>query len=146
MKKEPFVIERTLNAPAERVWKAITDPNDMKQWYFDVPAFKPEVGNEFTFTGGSEDRIYVHLCRVTEIVPGTKITYSWRYEGFPGNSFVTFELFPEGNKTKIRLTHVGLETFPQDKPDFAKESFAGGWTHIIGKSLPEFLDKEAVHQ
>jgi uncharacterized protein YndB with AHSA1/START domain len=36
MKNEPFVIERTLNASAERVWKAITDKDQMKEWYFNL--------------------------------------------------------------------------------------------------------------
>jgi uncharacterized protein YndB with AHSA1/START domain len=31
------------------VWKAITNAADMKQWYFDIPGFKPEVGFEFSF-------------------------------------------------------------------------------------------------
>jgi len=31
MKSEAFVIERILNARIERVWKAITDKDDMKQ-------------------------------------------------------------------------------------------------------------------
>ncbi len=42
MKNEPFVIERILNAPVERVWRAITDKDEMKNWYFDIPEFKPE--------------------------------------------------------------------------------------------------------
>ena len=75
------------------------------------------------------------------MVPEKKLAYSWRYENYPGNSVVTFYLSPEGDKTRLKLTHEGLETFPQDKPDFAKESFAGGWTEIIGKSLPEYLKK-----
>jgi uncharacterized protein YndB with AHSA1/START domain len=33
MKTQPFVIERTFNVPVERVWKAITDREEMKQWY-----------------------------------------------------------------------------------------------------------------
>jgi hypothetical protein len=52
--------------------------------------------------------------------------------------FVTFELFDEAGKTRLKLTHEGLETFPASNPDFAKESFTEGWTHIIGKSLKEF--------
>ena len=146
MKNEPFVIERSLNAPAERVWKAITDQKEMKQWYFDIPAFNAQVGFEFTFLGENEGRSYKHLCKVTEVIPGKKLTYSWRYEGYPGNSFVTFELFPDGNKTKIKLTHEGLETFPQDKPDFARRSFEQGWTELIGKLLPGYVEKEAVTQ
>jgi uncharacterized protein YndB with AHSA1/START domain len=143
MKTEPFVIERTLNAPAEKVWKAITDQEQMKQWYFDIADFKPEVGFEFTFNGGSEEKTYVHLCKITKVEPGKLLQYSWRYKDYPGTSFVTFELFPEGNATRIKLTHEGIETFPQDSKDFAKESFAAGWTYIIGKSIVEFVEKES---
>ena len=139
MKNEPFVIERTYNAPIARVWKAITHKEDMKQWYFDLAEFKPEVGFEFQFLGGKDEKKYLHLCKITEIVPGTKITYSWRYDGYEGISYVTFELFAEGNKTRVKLTHEGLETFPANNPDLAKENFVQGWNSIIGTSLKEFL-------
>jgi len=141
MNTEPFVIEKTFNAPITEVWKAITDKNDMKQWYFDLKEFKPQVGFEFQFYGGSKEKQYLHLCKITEVVVGKKITYSWRYDGHPGNSFVTFELFEEGNKTRVKQTHEGLETFPKGNLDMSKESFAKGWTQIIGTSLKEFLEK-----
>jgi uncharacterized protein YndB with AHSA1/START domain len=141
MTNQPFVIERTLNAPIEKVWSAITDKEQMKQWYFDLAEFKPEVGFEFQFEGGSEEKTYLHLCKITEVVAGKKLAYSWRYEGYEGYSVVTFELFPEGSATRIKLTHEGLESFPQNNRDFAKESFSQGWTHIIGTSLPNFVEK-----
>jgi uncharacterized protein YndB with AHSA1/START domain len=144
MKTEPFVIERVYNAPIEKVWKAITDKDQMKQWYFDIPAFNPEPGCEFSFSASNEGRIYIHLCKITEVVKGRKIAYSWTYKDTPGHSVVTWELFPEGDKTKLRLTHEGIETFPQDKPDYAKENFVMGWTHIVGTSLMKFL--EGQHQ
>jgi uncharacterized protein YndB with AHSA1/START domain len=142
MKHEPFVIERTYHAPLERVWKAITDKDQMKQWYFDVPTFKAEVGCEFEFKGGKDDNIYTHKCKVTEVVPLKKLQYSWRYEGYEGNSFVTFELFPEGQHTRLRLTHEGLETFPASNPDFAKKNFVEGWTAITGTMLKDFVEKK----
>lgn len=142
MKEEPFVIERRYSAPVEKVWKAITDKDEMKQWYFDLSEFKPVVGFEFQFTGeGHKGEKYLHLCKITDVVPNKKLTYSWRYDGYEGNSFVTFELFEEGDKTRLKLTHEGLETFPMNNPDFAKESFAEGWTYIVGKSLKEFVEK-----
>jgi uncharacterized protein YndB with AHSA1/START domain len=140
MKAEPFIIERTYNAPVEKVWRAITDREQMKQWYFDIKEFKPVVGFEFQFEGGPDDRSYLHLCKITEVVENKKLTYSWRYDGFEGISFVTWELFKEGNKTRVRLTHAGLETFPATNPDFAKKNFEAGWTEITGKLLAEFLE------
>ena len=140
MKHEPFIIERVYKAPANRVWQAITDKDQMKQWYFDIAEFSPEVGFEFQFEGRNEGRVYLHLCKVTEVVPEKKLKYSWRYEGHEGLSFVTFELFAEGDKTKLRLTHEGLETFP-DQPDFRRENFEAGWTALIGDLLPKFLSR-----
>ena len=140
MKNEPLVIERTYNAPADMVWNALTDSKQMQQWYFPIADFKPVVGFEFQFEGGSEKVTYLHLCKVTEVVPGKKIAYSWKYDGYPGSSVVTWELFKEGKKTKIRLTHEGLETFPQDKPDFARSSFNEGWEYFTGKALKNFVE------
>lgn len=139
---EPFVLERVLNAPPARVWKALTDAGQMRQWYFNLPDFKAEPGFEFEFTAGSKERQYRHLCKVTEVDPNRKLAYSWRYADYPGDSEVSFELFPEGDKTRLRLTHKGLHTFPKDHADFAPESFSKGWNHLIGKSLAEFVEQE----
>lgn len=139
-KKEPFVIERIYNVSADKVWQAISEHEKLKQWYFEFEDFKPEVGFEFVFYGGSEGKSFKHICVVTEVVEGKKLAYSWRYDGYPGNSIVTIELFPEGDKTRLKLTHEGLETFSPIE-DFKKENFAMGWTEIIGKILKEFVEK-----
>ena len=144
MSANPFVIERTYDAPVETVWKAITDLEQMRKWYFpDMEGFKPVVGTEFTFTGGKGDLVFTHLCKVMEVQPQKKLKHSWRYEGEPGNSFVTWELIPSGNKTTVRLTHEGLETFPAIE-HFARTNFEKGWTQIVGTMLKEWLEKETV--
>jgi uncharacterized protein YndB with AHSA1/START domain len=141
--QSPFVIERIYNASSEKVWKAITDKEEMKKWYFDLKEFKPEVGFEFSFIGGRPGGIqYVHKCRITEVIPGKKLAHTWCYEGYEDVSYLTFELFAEGSKTRVRLTHAGLETFPQSNPDLAAHNFAEGWTSIIGSSLPKYLENE----
>jgi len=40
MNREPLVIERTYNTTVEKVWKAITDKDEMKHWYFDLEEFR----------------------------------------------------------------------------------------------------------
>jgi uncharacterized protein YndB with AHSA1/START domain len=144
MQNEPFVIERTFNAPAEKVWDAITQKEQMKQWYFDLAEFRPEVGFEFQFEAGDENKKWLHICRITEVVPGKKLIHSWRYDGQDAETFVTWEIFDEGNKTRLRLTHEGLERIAKYGPAFAKENFAAGWTDIVGRSLKEFVEKEKV--
>jgi uncharacterized protein YndB with AHSA1/START domain len=142
MEHKPFQIERTFNSSIEKVWNAITDKDEMKQWCFDIAEFKPEVGFEFRFLGGKDPaNPYVHLCKVMEVIPMKKFSYTWRFEGIAGNSLLTFELFEEGKNTRLKLTHAGLETFPADNPDLAEENFALGWTSILDKSLKEYLLK-----
>jgi len=138
--KHPLVIEDTYEAPVEVVWQAITDRDQMKQWYFDMEEFKPEVGFEFTFKGENEGRVYIHLCKITEVIPERKLKHSWAYKDYDGVSYVTFELIPDGNKTHIKLTHEGLESFP-DLPDFSRNNFKEGWTMIIGTLLKDFVEK-----
>ena len=70
-----------------------------------------------------------------------KISYEWKYGGYPGNSLVTFELLAQGDETILILTHAGLETFlPDINPDLAKENFVKGWTNFASSSLKEFLE------
>ncbi|MEO6290096.1 MAG: SRPBCC domain-containing protein [Ginsengibacter sp.] len=140
MKHEPFVIGRTYDVPVEKVWKAITDKNQMKEWYFDFSAFKPEIGFEFQFTGQNEGKTFLHLS-ITDVEINKKLKYSWRYDGYEGISFVTFDLYPDGNGTRLKLTHEGLEIFPAIK-DFAKENFAGGRTYLIGSLLKDFVENK----
>src|SRR5213083_1915928 len=137
---DSVVLERTYNAPVARVWQALTDADQMRVWYFDLKEFKPEVGFEFEFTVEHEGNRYHHLCKITKVVAQKKIAYTWRYKGEPGDSLVTFELFPEDDNTRVKLTHTGIETFPKT-PAYARENFESGWTAIIGTELKQFVEQ-----
>lgn len=142
MEKKTYSIERIFNAKRAEVWRAITEKELMKQWYFDLPEFKAEIGFVFEITGGEEGGTqYLHRCEITEVVLNEKLTYTWVFVGYEGVSYLTFELFDAEEKTKLKLTHSGIETFPADNKDFAFENFVKGWDHIINISLKEFLEK-----
>ena len=142
MNNEPITTERVFNARISKVWKAITNRDEMAKWYFDLAEFKTQKGFKFQFFGGpSPERQYLHLCEITEVVDERKLTYSWRYDGYPGKSFVTFELYKqEENTTLLKLTHRDIETFSSENPDFAKANFVEGWNEIINVSLQKYLE------
>jgi uncharacterized protein YndB with AHSA1/START domain len=137
---EPVVKEVSLDAPVSRVWKALTNKNELKQWCFDMNAFEPKAGFEFQFYGEKDGHKFLHLCKVLEAEPQKKMKWLWSYQGVPGDTYVSFELFPQGNQTKLILTHEGLEKLPQDE-NYAKENFIGGWNMILGELLPKFLSE-----
>lgn len=137
-------VERTYDAPVEKVWRALTDVTQMKQWYFpQITAFEPKVGFETRVDVEWEGNVYIHFWKVTEAIPNKKIAYSWRYPDIPGDSVVSFELFPEGNKTRLVLTHTGLASFQLDKkrPDYTSGNTFGGWSHFRDE-LGNFLAKQ----
>ena len=143
---EALVLERTFDAPVATVWQALTNADKMRRWYFNLKQFKPQAGFEFQFVVEHGGNTYDHRCKVTEVIPQKKIAYTWRYDGHGGDSLVTFELFAESGKTKLKLTHEGLETFPKT-PQFALKNFEQGWTSLIGASLKDFVenaDREIV--
>lgn len=140
--ESPIILEETFNASPSKVWKALTDKNEMKNWYFNLAEFKAEVGFKFRFPGGpTPEKQYWHLCEITEAIPEKKLTYSWSYEGYPGISYVSFELFKQESKTLLKLTHEGIETFDKENPDFERKNFEKGWKEIIHTSLKNFLNK-----
>ena len=139
---EPIIVEQTFNTSIDIVWNSITEIDQMRQWFFDnIPSFKPEVGFETQFSVQSQNRNFLHMWKVTEVVPKKMITYNWKYNGYPGDSFVVFELFKQNNLTKLRLTHQVRESFPEDVPEFSRESCVDGWNFFIRESLKEFLEK-----
>lgn len=141
MSSQPIVVEKVINAPVSRVWKAITDKTQMKEWYFNIAAFEPRVGFEFQFEGGTEERTYVHLCKITEVIVEKKLVHTWAYKGYEGMSVVTWELTDMGSKTKVKLTHAGLDTFPKID-DFKRGNFEEGWNSIVLTGLPGFVETD----
>jgi uncharacterized protein YndB with AHSA1/START domain len=142
---EPIVVEQVFQASTETVWDSITKVDQMRQWFFDnIPSFKPEVGFETQFMVRSGDRGFLHMWKVTVVIPKKKITSNWRYEGYQGDSLVTFELSEHDQVTKLRLTTQILEDFPQDIPEFRRESCVQGWEFFIQKNLREFLERRTA--
>ncbi|MEN8788003.1 MAG: SRPBCC domain-containing protein [Flavobacteriaceae bacterium] len=141
-RREPIIIEQYFDLPVEKVWKAITEQEQMVEWFFaDIPEFKAEKGFTTVFDVDSGRRIFRHCWKILEAEVPSKITYHWSYEDMEGEGFVTFELHEKENGTLLRLTNSGLESFPDDMPEFTRESCIGGWEYFIKGNLKNYLEK-----
>ena len=139
--EDPVVIEQDFNQSVADVWNAIVKINEMQKWYFEnIPDFKAELGFCTQFMVESGGRNFLHLWEVTEVIPQKKVVYNWKYEGFTGDSFVSFEV--SGNEVSAHLivTFRVVENFPEGIPEFSRESCIGGWTYFIKDSLKNYLD------
>jgi uncharacterized protein YndB with AHSA1/START domain len=144
MKKSdpPIIVEEYFNTHIEEVWRSITELNQMKKWYFEnILEFKAEVGFETQFNVLSEERSFLHIWKVTEVIPNKKIVYNWTYEEYDGSADMVFELFDEKDSIKLQIRVIVLEDFPEDIPEFTRESCTGGWEYFIKGRLKEYIEK-----
>lgn len=142
MRSEPIIVEQVFSKSIEEVWSAITKHEEMIQWFFEnIPDFKAEVGFKTKFNVDAGERQYMHLWTIEELIPLKKIVYNWTYENMDGKAFIHFDLFKQDGQTMLRLTNIGLDSFPEDIPEFTRESCIGGWQYFINQRLKEYLEK-----
>lgn len=138
--EEPVVVSQDFPCSASALWEAITDIDKMRHWYFDnIPDFKAEVGFKTQFDVDAGERIFRHHWEVVEVVPGRKIAYVWQFDGYPGTSISVFEVAGDEAGSRLTLSCPVTEDFPDDIPEFTRDSCLGGWNYFIGESLNAYL-------
>ena len=143
--EEPVILEADFNCPHYALWDALTDPKQMRQWFFgNIPHFKPFVGFKTEFMVDAGERKFLHQWEITEVKPLEKIAWRWRYKGYAGAAQSVFELQakPQGTKqiAHLRLSFPVEEDFADDIPEFERESCVGGWTYFLGE-LRAYVEK-----
>ncbi len=136
----PIVITQTFEAPLAHVWNALTVHEEMVQWYFsNIPSFEPIEGFETQFIVKTEERVFPHKWKVTEVIPMKKIAYEWTFESYTGSGISIFELSRNENQTILHFSFITTEKFPNDIPEFKRESGVQGWNYFIKEQLKNYL-------
>ena len=95
-----------INAPVDRVFKAITVIDEMKSWYTTEISGKSEINQLINFKFGTID----FIVKVTELEVNKKIGWECVETTLPFVGHIyTFELDENDGKTRIRLTEHGFE-------------------------------------
>lgn len=137
---EPVIVSQTFDAPLEKVWNALCQENELKKWYFPVENYDFKTGSEFSFYESADSKNFLHQCRFLNIIPDKLIEHTWTHpEQSKGNSTVKWELAAEGDKTKVTLTHTGIESFADAGDAFSKANYEMGWNAIVKGNLRNHL-------
>lgn len=138
---ENVIVQQKLASPAEKVWKAITDKAQMKQWYFDIPDFELGVHNEFNFYEPGTEQRFHHHAEILEIIPGKKLKHTWSYpELSKEKTIVKWQLEEDGDATIVTLTHKGLENLHHLGSEFHRENFEKRWAEIVNVQLRKYVE------
>ncbi|CAN7144842.1 SRPBCC family protein [Phyllobacterium sp. LjRoot231] len=129
-----------LNAPVERVWRALTDHGEFGEWFrvkLDGPFKAGEVATgRITYPG------YEHLkweVTVKAIDKPRLFSFTWHpYAIEPGVDYsaepptlVEFKLEPKGQGTKLTIVESGFNGLPPQRKPEAMQMNEGGWAMQI---------------
>jgi uncharacterized protein YndB with AHSA1/START domain len=130
------VREVTINASAERIFRALTDPAQLPKWWGEPGQYQCEqmevdlrVGGHYKTSGtGSDGQPFSVFGEYIRVEPPHLVEYTWNYswgEGQPPTT-VRFELREVGGGTIVRVTHSGF-TAEEDRADHE-----AGWDRVLG--------------
>ena len=101
-----------LKAPVEKVWKFLTVPERIAQWFHETDRPLDTAGTEFSwlkFDPDAEDRRQM-WGRVIESDPPRRLVHTFTHDGIEElETTVTWELTPIAGGTHLRLVHEGLD-------------------------------------
>jgi uncharacterized protein YndB with AHSA1/START domain len=134
--------EVIINAPASKVWKALTKPEIIKKYFFGTNTVTDwKVGGPIKFYGEYEGKSYEDKGTVLAFEPEKLIQYSYwssmsGIEDKPENYVtVTYRLTPENDKTKLEVTQ---ENIPDEE---TKEHSEQNWKKVLS-DLKRLLEEE----
>ena len=135
-----------IDAPATKVWEALTTPSIIKQYFFGTNAISDwKVGSPIKFTGEWEGKHYEDKGSILEIIPNKLFRYSYwssmsGIEDKPENYVpVTYEL---DEKDRGVLLTVTQENIPDEK---MKEHSLENWNKVL-RELKQLLEKKSVRR
>jgi uncharacterized protein YndB with AHSA1/START domain len=107
----------TINAPASKVWDALTKPDLIRQYLFDTEVTTDwQVGSPITYRGTWEGKTYEDKGKILQIEPG-KLLVSTYWSSFSGQpdipdnySTVCYELSAEGSGTRLTVIQDNNDT------------------------------------
>lgn len=132
-----LVLNRKIQAPVDRVYRAWITPEIMQQWFcpsasMSVPRVEsdPREGGEYLIHMHDPDENADHIVagRYEELIPNEKIVFNWKWKDGVDRTQVTVDLRANGdNETLLTLTHRG----------FGQQEFADkhqqGWTGCLDR-------------
>jgi uncharacterized protein YndB with AHSA1/START domain len=140
----------TIDAPIDVVWRTITEPELMQQWFAETVALdvRPGSAGVLTFDDTKNHQKVDAAIVVDTVTPPTTFSFRWHHPdggpATPSNSLlVEFTLTEQGDRTHVRVLETGLDN--KDWDDDRKSSYADdhneGWAFHLGELLKLFPSK-----
>ena len=131
-------IRRTFSAPRENVFRAWTEPEEIKKWFGPGQMVEPmiaqvdlRVGGQYRFEMHPSESMTMTIAGTYhEVQPPERLVYTWLHDWGDGKksedeTLVTVEFLDQGEKTEVVLTHERFAT------QQACEEHQNGWNNAL---------------
>lgn len=141
-------VSKTIAAPANDVWEALTKPHIIKTYMFGADVQSDwKVGSPIRIEGEYNGKAYQDKGEIRSFEPGRRLSYThWSQQSgdpdTPDNyHVVTYELEPAGDgKTRVTLTQSNLNGEVKDSDLKMRPEFEKTWASIL-----DGLEKAVAH-
>ena len=148
--QDTIVSEIQIAAPAERIFRALTDAGELQCWFTNpecpvkVWEMEPRLGGKYHYWI-EKGKVAVNGVRefkchgeIVEYDPPRVVAYTWIanwHDNTERSTLVRWELTPRAGGTHVKVTHSGLKNLP-----VARQDYSGGWPGVV-EMLKEFAEK-----
>ena len=113
-------VERVFNAARERVWRAMTDPALVVQWWgrgnkLVIERDEMERGGHWRYVEHSPDGVHGFEGRYREVVPMERVSRTFEWDGMPGHVIVETMTLEDLGDGRTRLVTVSLFMTTEDR-------------------------------
>jgi uncharacterized protein YndB with AHSA1/START domain len=123
--------ERIVNASRERVWRALTDPAQVAQWWgrgnpLDIERDEVERGGHWRYVEHSDHGTHGFEGRYREVSPMERIVRTFEWDGMPGHPILTTTILEEAGSGKTRIVTLSLFYTTEERDGMLKSGMEGG--------------------
>ena len=113
-------VERIFNAPRERVWRAMTEPELLAQWWgrgnkLVIEKHELERGGPWRFVEHTDHGAFGFEGRFREIVPPERLVLTFEFDGMPGHVVVNFMTLEDLGDGRTKLVAESLFLTQEDR-------------------------------
>jgi uncharacterized protein YndB with AHSA1/START domain len=124
-------IERIFNAPRERVWKAMTDPKMVAQWWgrgnkLVVERLEVERGGHWRYVEHSPEGVHGFEGRFREVTPPERVVQTFEWDGMPGYVIVNTTTLEDLGDGRTKLVTISLFHTQEERDGMLASGMEGG--------------------
>lgn len=124
-------VERIFDAPRERVWRAMTDPALVAQWWgrgnkLVIERLEVERGGHWRFVEHSPHGVHGFEGRFREVVPPERLSMTFDWDGMPGHVVVNTMTLHDLGDGRTRLVSTSLFFTKEERDGMVESGMEGG--------------------